>query len=89
MRTHLVTAALILSMASFLGVAAAQPPAAPQSFPLTDTKGLVAQGLTMDTADFLGRKAVRLVKTREEGVDGFVPLQASTSRMGRSKPTWR
>jgi hypothetical protein len=48
--------------------------AAEQAFPLTDTKGLVAQDLTMDTADFLGRKAVRLVKRREKGVDGFVPL---------------
>jgi hypothetical protein len=69
-----LTVAVFLSMAGFLGVAAAPPPAAPQRFPLSDTKGLVAQGLTMDTADFLGRKAVRLVKTREGGVDGFVPL---------------
>jgi hypothetical protein len=75
MRTQLITAAVILSIALFLGVAAAQTPAAPQSFPLTDTKGLVAaQGLTIDTADFLGRKAVRFVKTREGGVAGFVPL---------------
>ena len=48
--------------------------AAEQSFPLNDTKGLVAQDLMIDNGDFLGRKAVRLVKTREKGVDGFVPL---------------
>ena len=48
--------------------------AAEQSFPLNDTKGLVARDLTIDSGDFLGRKAVRLVKTREKGVDGFVPL---------------
>jgi hypothetical protein len=60
-----------------------------QSSPLTDTRGLIAQDLTMDTADFLGRKAVRLVKTRESGVDGFVPLAGVDFRMGPSKPTWR
>ena len=49
-------------------------PAAPQNVPLTDIKGVGAPGLTVDTADFLGRRAVRLVKTREGGVDGFVPL---------------
>ena len=49
-------------------------PAAPQNVPLTDIKGVGARGLTVDTADFLGRRAVRLVKTREGGVDGFVPL---------------
>jgi len=59
---------------SFLGAVAAQTPAAPQSFPLTATTGLVAQGVTIDTADFLDRKAVRLVKTREGGVAGFVAL---------------
>jgi hypothetical protein len=49
---------------------------APQTFPLTDTNGLVvnAKGLTMDTAEFLGRKAVRLMKHRVEGVVGFLPL---------------
>lgn len=74
MRTHLVIAAVIFSTVSVLGVVVPQIPAAPQSFPLTNTKGLVASDLTIDTADFLGRKAVRLVKTREKGVDGFLPL---------------
>jgi hypothetical protein len=61
------------TLSTVLTSAAAQTPAAPQRFPLTDTKGLVAPGLTMDTTDFLGRKDVRLVKTREGSVDGFVP----------------
>jgi len=74
MRTQFATAAVILSIASSLGVTTAQTPAAPQNFSLTDTKGLVAQDLKLDTADFLGRKAVRLVKTREKGVIGFLPL---------------
>jgi hypothetical protein len=74
MRRYLVAAVVILSTTAVLGVAAAQTPAAPQNFPLTDTGGLVARDLTMDTADFLGRKALRLVKTREKGVDGFLPL---------------
>ena len=90
MRRHVISATVILSIAGFLGVASAQTPAAPQKFPLTDTKGLVAQDLTMDTAEFLGRKAVRLVKTREKGVNGFLPLPGvNFPRMGRSKRTWR
>jgi hypothetical protein len=54
--------------------AAAQTPPAPQDIRLTDIKGPVGAGLTIETTEFLGRRAVRLVKTREGGVDGFVPL---------------
>jgi hypothetical protein len=55
-------------------VAVAQALPSRQTFPLANTNGLLARGLTMDTAEFLGRKAVRLVKRRGEGVDGFLPL---------------
>jgi hypothetical protein len=57
-----------------MSLAEAQTVPAPQMFPLADTKGLVAQGLTLDTAEFLGRRAVRLVKHRTEGVVGLLPL---------------
>jgi hypothetical protein len=55
-------------------VAVAQALPSRQTFPLANTNGLLAGGLTMDTAEFLGRKALRLVKRRGEGVDGFLPL---------------
>ncbi len=67
-----VSALVSLASASTLAVPRAVP--APQTFPLTDIRGLVAKGLTMDTAEFLGRKALRLVKQRAEGVAGFVSL---------------
>jgi hypothetical protein len=53
-------------------------PAQAQVFPLTDTTGLVAPGVAIDTADFLGRKAVRLVKPdqgREGEGAGFAMLR--------------
>jgi hypothetical protein len=68
-----VTSALV-ALAGAGTIASAQAVPAPQAFALTDTKGLVARNVAMDTAEFLGRKAVRLVKQRAEGVDGFVPL---------------
>lgn len=68
MRKFLTTASALIIFATLsTGLAA-------QTFPLTDTKGLVAPGAQMDTADFLGRKAVRLVQQRAQGVAGFVPL---------------
>jgi hypothetical protein len=63
-----VTALLSLALASV------STPAAAQTFSLTDTKGLVAKDLKLDATEFLGRKAVRLVKDRATGVDGFLPL---------------
>ena len=48
------------ALASCVGLgtfAAAQTVPAAQTFPLIDTKGLMATGVTMDTAEFLGRKA--------------------------------
>src|SRR5262245_32908104 len=74
MRNILTIASARVSLSSVSTLAVAQTAPAPQSFPLTDTTGLVARGVTMDTAEFLGRKAVRLVKHRAEGVDGFLPL---------------
>jgi hypothetical protein len=81
MRKLLVIASALVCFASVSMLAAAQTVAVPQAvqalpqtFPLTDTKGLVATGVTMDTGEFLGRKALRLVKHRAEGVDGFLPL---------------
>jgi hypothetical protein len=74
MRRTLAIASVLVSLASVSTLAAAQSVPAPQTFPLTDTKGLVAKGITMDTAQFLGRHAVRLVKQRADGVDGFLPL---------------
>jgi hypothetical protein len=70
----LALASALVSLATVGTPAAAQMVPGPQAFPLTDTKGLVANGVAMDTGEFLGRKAVRLVKQRAEGVDGFVPL---------------
>ena len=65
---------VLVPLASVSTRAAAQTVPAPQTFSLTDTKSLVAKDLTMDTAEFLGRKAVRLVKHRATGVAGFLPL---------------
>jgi hypothetical protein len=69
MRTpFLVAATLVLS--TLAGSARAQ------EFPLTDTTALVADGVPVDAAEFLGRKAVRIVKP-EQGSEGagFVPLR--------------
>jgi hypothetical protein len=70
--THMVPA--LRTVPASRTAAPSRTVAAPQTFPLTDTKGLVANDVTMGTAEFLGRKAVRLVKQRAQGVDGFVPL---------------
>jgi len=67
-------ASALLWFVSISALAAAQTVRAPQTFPLTDTRGLVARGVTIDTAEFLGRTAVRVVKQRAEGVAGFLPL---------------
>ena len=74
MRILFVLASALASLAGVCAPAVAQTIPAPQLFSLTDTKGLVATAVTMDTAEFLGRRAVRLIKQRAEGVDGFVPL---------------
>lgn len=74
MRKILAVASALVSLASVSTLATAQTVPAPQTFSLTDTKGFVAKGATMDTAEFLGREAVRLVKQRTEGVDGFLLL---------------
>lgn len=71
----IVAGALVLAaFASMVVVATGQSVRPPLTFPLAGTEGLVATGLTMDTAQFAGRKALRLVKHRAEGVDGFLPL---------------
>jgi hypothetical protein len=74
MRKPFVITFAFVSFVSLTTLGGAQTVSAPQTFPLTDTTGLVVKGLTMDTTEFLGRKAVRLVKQRAEGVAGFVPL---------------
>jgi len=49
--------------------AAGQGPPPVQDFPLTDARGLVAKGITAEAAEFLGRKAVRLINPpKDEGV---------------------
>ena len=76
MRMHCLTAAVAASLVALPGLTAAQTPPPTRTFPLTDTAGLVARGVAMDTGEAFGRKAVRLVKTRAQGVAGFVPLPA-------------
>jgi hypothetical protein len=64
-------------MLTLLAAAAAVPAQAQtQEFPLTDTKGLIDRNIKMDAVDFLGRKAVRLIKTDapQGGGDGFAML---------------
>jgi hypothetical protein len=70
----MILAVALVALGGVSGLARAQTVPPPQAFPLTDTKNLVASGLTIDTVEFLGRKAVRLVKARTDGVDGFLPL---------------
>jgi len=69
MRT-LTTFALALTC-SLAGVASAAAQRV-QDFSLTDATGLAATGVTADTAEFLGRKAVRLVKAQTS--EGLVLL---------------
>ena len=81
-----------LAVATAIGVTAAAQTPAPspsttQTFPLTDTQGLAAKGVTVEAAEFMGRKAVRLVKP-EQG-EGFAALADTDFRMGRSKRTSR
>jgi len=72
MRKILTIASALVFLATPRTDIAAQTTA--QTFPLTDTQGLVAKGVQMDAAEFLGRKAVRFVTQRAQGVAGFVPL---------------
>jgi len=69
MRTHLILALALVSCVH------AAPPAAAQTkeFALTDTQGLVPMDAVIDTADFLGRKAVRLQPKEGKG-EGFALL---------------
>jgi hypothetical protein len=63
MRTHFLMAAAILLLVTL------NAPVRAQDFPLTDATGLSAPGVTIDAAEFLGRKTVRLVKP-EHGTEG-------------------
>ncbi|MEO8482484.1 MAG: hypothetical protein ABI634_09765 [Acidobacteriota bacterium] len=58
MRTHPILALILACLVARVAPAAAQQT---QNFPLTDPQGLTASGVTVDTAEFLNRKAVRLV----------------------------
>jgi hypothetical protein len=62
MRTYIMLAVAVLSGAALTARAAGPASTQVQEFPLTDTQGLVAKGVTVEAAEFLGRKAVRLVK---------------------------
>jgi len=70
-----------LSAAPAAAQAAAQAAHGAQDFPLTDTKGLSAHGATVAAADFLGRKAVRVVKDAQDG-EGFVLLPGTDFQDG-------
>jgi hypothetical protein len=86
MRAHfIVTVAVAVAVAVAAGAgltaaAAGQPPRQVQTFPLTDTQGLVARGITVEVAEFLGRKAVRLAKPAES--EGFALLRGTDFQDG-------
>jgi hypothetical protein len=87
MRTHvtiIATAAAAAVFAAFVQTpapAAAQTSTPPvQEFALTDTTGLVAKGVTAEAAEFLGRKAIRLVKPAQG--EGFALLPGTDFQDG-------
>lgn len=65
---------ILAAFATVASAAVAQTVPQRQAFPLVSVKGLVATGVTIDTTRFAGRTALRLVKHRAQGVDGFLPL---------------
>src|SRR5262245_17870955 len=82
MRTHIMFAAAVLTCVGLTVRASGQAPAPArmQEFALTDTQGLVAKGVTVEAAEFLGRKAVRLVKP-EQGA-GYAALPGTDFQDG-------
>lgn len=80
MRTIIAAAvlAIIVHTAAPAAAQTATPPV--QEFALTDTTGLVAKGVTAEAAEFLGRKAVRLVKPAQG--EGFALLPGTDFQDG-------
>jgi hypothetical protein len=72
--------AITLAFAASAASAAAQTPPPTQEFNLTDTRGLVAKGVTVDLAEFLGRKAVRLANPSNEA--GYLLLPGTDFQDG-------
>jgi hypothetical protein len=74
--------ALLILLAAAPLTAATDPtvPSA-QTFPLTDTKDLIEQGVHAEAAEYLGRKAVRLTRPGEDA-GGFALLKDSHFRDG-------
>jgi hypothetical protein len=63
-----IVATAVLTDVGLMSVrAAGQTSPRVQEFPLTDTHGLVAMGTTVEPAEFLGRKAVRLLSGPQGG----------------------
>jgi hypothetical protein len=63
-------------MSVFAGATSASAQSAQaQQFPLTDTKGLIAHNLKIETAEYKGRKAVRLTQSEDAKAIGFAVLE--------------
>jgi hypothetical protein len=80
MRTCLVLAVAFLASAGSTASAAGQALLPAQEFPLTNTQGLIGIGVTVEAAEFLGRKAVRLVNPPKG--EGYVLLPGTDFQDG-------
>jgi hypothetical protein len=83
-RISLYSGLFLLSAAAFVAVAqetpGAQPPAS-QTFALIDAKDLALQGLKAESAEYRGRKAIRLT-TLDQAEDGFAFVNGTRFRDG-------
>ncbi|MGB9031374.1 MAG: hypothetical protein WCC27_14730, partial [Acidobacteriaceae bacterium] len=82
-RTHFphrfVLAASLLLLSAVAAAQDAPPPT--QAFPLTDASALVEQGVKIQPAEYLGRKAVRLNRNVPDS-DGFAIVKGTNFRDG-------